>query len=270
MQKTLIGLLLISILVAGTSGASTQKPLTAAEAENLVTTGKNSKQIVKVIQDRGVGFTISREYIENLKLKGVRENVLAALCVAATGPLSKDQLVVLLKSGMPDKSLAALVESRHLTFRPSDDDLDQFRGLGAGDQLETALQNSQWVVGTLTNGKLKSGPSGTARPGAYQDSAGSKVTPPIPIYHPSPGYTREARQARISGTVSVNVVINEKGEVTDAKVVRGLGYGLDESALRAVKLWKFDPARRDGTPFITKVTVEVNFAMDAADLPGIQ
>jgi TonB family protein len=270
MREQAIGMLLISILIAGTSTALAQKPLTAAEAETLVTSGTSPKQVIKVIQDRGIGFTVSRDYIDNLRLKRVKEDVLAALCVAATGPLSKDQIIVLMNSGMPDKSLAALVKSRHLTFRPSDDDLDQFRGLGAGDQLETALQNSQWVVGTLTNGKLKSGPGDARHPGAFQDSAGSKVTPPVPVHHPSPRYTKEARQAKISGTVYVNVVINDKGEVTDAKVVKGLGYGLDESALRAVKSWKFEPARRNGTPFTTKVTVEVSFVLDAEDLPGIQ
>ena len=38
----------------------------------------------------------------------------------------------------------------------------------------------------------------------------------------------------------------------------------------ALKSWKFQPARRDGTPIKIKVTVEVSFAMDAEDLPGIQ
>ncbi|TAM80135.1 MAG: energy transducer TonB [Acidobacteria bacterium] len=270
MRKQLIGLLWVSILIGAASTALAQNPLTADEAETLVTNSTNSKKVIKVIQDRGVGFTVSRNYIENLKRKGVKENVLAALCVAATGPLSKDQLIVLLKSGMPDESLAALVKNRRLTFKPSDDDLDEFRGLGAGDQLATALQNSQWIIETLSNRKLIPGTAAAAHPGPYQDSAGSKVDPPVPVYHPSPQYTKEARQARISGNVSMNIVVNEKGEVTDATVVRGLGYGLDESALRAVKSWKFKPARRDGTPIAAKVTVEVSFVLDAQDLPGIQ
>jgi outer membrane biosynthesis protein TonB len=47
------------------------------------------------------------------------------------------------------------------------------------------------------------------------------VTPPVPVHHPSARYTKEARQAGISGTVYVNVVINDKGEVTDARVSGG-------------------------------------------------
>lgn len=269
-REKLFGLLLTLILVAGTSTALAQKPLTEAEVDSLVTNTSDSQHVIKVIQDRGLAFTVSRPYLEKLKLKGVKEKVIAALCVAASGPLSKDQLIVLLKSGMPDKSLASLVKRRHLTFMPSEDDLDQFRGLGAGDQLEFALQNPKVVIATVTNGNHKANLSHAAQAGAIQLAGGGEVTPPLLVYRPIPHYTRAARQARISGVVYLSIVINDKGDVTDAKVTRGLGYGLDENALRSVKLWKFKPARRNGQPFTVRVTVEVDFALDAEHLPGVR
>lgn len=270
MRKGLLGLLLISILTVGASAALAQKPLTQDELNSLVTSNPKSKQVVKTIKERGVGFAVTREYIEKLKLQGVKENVLAALCVAAAGPLTMDQLIVLVKSGMPDDSLAALVESRHLAFKPSDDDLDQLRGLGAGDRLDTALMNSKLVAAAVVNGKLQPAFGGASQPGALQDAAGNKITAPSPVYHPSPHYTREAFKAKISGKVYLKIVINDKGEVTDAKVTKGLGYGLDENALNTVKSWKFEPARRNGTPVATAVMVEVDFVYDAEHYPGIQ
>ena len=269
MRKGFLGLLLISILIAGASAALAQKPLTQDEFNSLVTSNLKSKQVVKTIQERGVGFALTREYIEKLKLQGVKENVLAALCVAASGPLTMDQLIVLVKSGMPDDSLAALVESRHLAFKPSDDELDQLRGLGAGDRLDTALMNSKLIAATVVNGKVKPTPGGTLQSGGIQNSAGDKLTPPSVVYHPTPHYTKEARQAKISGKVYLKIVINDKGAVTDARVTKGLGYGLDENALNTVKTWKFEPARRNGTPVTVAVAVEVNFVLDAEHYPGI-
>jgi TonB family protein len=264
MRKALLGLLLISTLIAGASAAPTQKPLTQDEVNSLINGKVRSKQIIKTLQERGVGFAVTHEYIEKLKQQGVKEKVLAALCAAATAPLTMDQLIVLVKSGMPDNSLAAQVKSRRLAFKPSDDELDQLLGLGAGDQLDTALMNSKFIAATLVDGKLKRMPSG-----AFQNSAGDKFTAPRLIYHPTPHYTREARKAKISGEVYLSIVINTKGAVTDAKVTKGLGYGLDERAVNTVRSWKFEPARRNGTPVTVAVVVEVSFVYDAEHYPGL-
>lgn len=270
MRKGFLGLLLISILAAGASTAMAQKPLTQDEVNSLIISKLKSKQLIKTIQERGVGFAVTREYIEKLKLQDVKEDVLRALCDSATVPLTMDQLIFLVKSGMPDDSLAALVERRNLAFKPSDDELYQLRGLGAGDRLDTALRNSKVVSATLVDGKLNSAPGGTQQAGAIQDVRGDKISPPTLVSHTTPHYTKEARKARISGTVDLRIVINDKGEVTDAKVTKGLGYGLDESALNTVRSWKFEPARRNGTPITIAVMVEVNFALDAEHYPGIQ
>lgn len=265
MRKALLGLILVSILISGASVALAQKPLTETDVNSLVSSKVKGKPVIKTIRERGVGFAVTREYIEKLKQQGVKEKVLAALCAAATAPLTMDQLIVLVKSGMPDNSLAALVKSRELAFKPSDDELDQLRGLGAGDQLDTALMNSKIVAATLVGGKLKREPGG-----AFQNSAGDIFTPPKLVYHPTPHYTREAMKAKISGVVYLRIVINTKGEVTDAKVTKGLGYGLDEKAVNTVRSWKFEPARHNGTPLTVAVVVEVSFVYDAEHYPGIQ
>jgi TonB family protein len=72
-------------------------------------------------------------------------------------------------------------------------------------------------------------------------------------------YTDAARNARIAGTVVLQIVVGAEGDVTDAKVTTSLGHGLDEKALEAVRKWKFQAARRDGQPVAASMSVEFSF-----------
>src|SRR5207302_11497878 len=92
---------------------------------------------------------------------------------------------------------------------------------------------------------------------------GGDVTAPQLISKVEPSYSPQARQARYQGTVILNVVINEAGVPTDVTVVRSLGFGLDEEAVRAFKQWRFKPALRLGQPVSVYQPIEVNFALDA-------
>jgi protein TonB len=62
----------------------------------------------------------------------------------------------------------------------------------------------------------------------------------------SPRYTEAARRARLQGSVIVQAVIDERGNVTEVEVLRGLPMGLDKSAVEAVSQWKFTPATLEG------------------------
>jgi protein TonB len=72
----------------------------------------------------------------------------------------------------------------------------------------------------------------------------SPVSPPIAIHKVDPEYTEEARNAKIEGTVIVQIVIDENGMPTEPKVVRSLHKGLDENAIEAVKQWRWKPGLR--------------------------
>jgi TonB family protein len=67
------------------------------------------------------------------------------------------------------------------------------------------------------------------------------ITPPRLKEVASPDYTEEAKKKKIEGTVTIAIVVDKKGDVVDAKVVKGLGHGLDENAIVAVKEWKYKP-----------------------------
>jgi TonB family protein len=98
--------------------------------------------------------------------------------------------------------------------------------------------------------------------------SGEKETLPIKekrtlsevIYQSLPPYTEAAKKAGIEGVVVLEAVITAEGKVKDVKVLRGLGYGLDESAVQAVtEHWRFKPATNNGQPIDTKVSIEILF-----------
>jgi periplasmic protein TonB len=69
-----------------------------------------------------------------------------------------------------------------------------------------------------------------------------------------PSYTDAARRARIEGRVRIELNVNEQGVVTSARVIEGLGFGLDEAAIESAKRLKFAPAtqcnRAVAAPFV--------------------
>ena len=90
---------------------------------------------------------------------------------------------------------------------------------------------------------------------------GNGVTPPKLVSKVEPEYTEEARLAKYQGTVTVSTEIGTDGLAQDLRVVRGLGLGLDEQALKAIAQWKFQPGARDGQPVPVQATIEVNFRL---------
>ena len=90
---------------------------------------------------------------------------------------------------------------------------------------------------------------------------GGGVSVPVPIFQAEPEYSEEARLAKYQGSVVLQVIVNEKGEPTGARVVRKLGQGLDEKAIEAIQKWRFNPGMKDGEPVPVIVTIEVPFRL---------
>ena len=76
-----------------------------------------------------------------------------------------------------------------------------------------------------------------------------------------PSYTDEARAAQVEGAVRVEMTVDELGNVIAVKVLKGLGYGLDDAAVRAAKQLTFEPGTRCGKAAVTKLTVSMRFAL---------
>jgi TonB family protein len=81
------------------------------------------------------------------------------------------------------------------------------------------------------------------------------------LYKPRPAYTAEARQLHVEGEVLVEVMFTAGGRLQVRRVVKGLGHGLDESALRAAQQIRFRPALRDGAPYDSAALVHIVFEL---------
>jgi TonB family protein len=97
---------------------------------------------------------------------------------------------------------------------------------------------------------------------AQESSPVNVVTPPKVLIHPAAVYTDEARSRGIQGNVVVQAYFDASGNITVLRVVKGLGYGLDETAVAALKDWRFAPALRDGLPVTAIAEIEVPFNIE--------
>jgi protein TonB len=95
-----------------------------------------------------------------------------------------------------------------------------------------------------------------------QGSQGGVRTDAVEKNIVKPRYTEMARNQGIEGVVQLLLTIDAEGRVIEVKVLKGLGFGLDEAAVTAARQWKFEPARVDGKGIQTKITRRVRFTLD--------
>jgi TonB family protein len=86
---------------------------------------------------------------------------------------------------------------------------------------------------------------------------------PAPIHQEKPQYTPAAMAAQIEGTVALETTVLADGSVGDVKVVRSLDseLGLDQEAVKALKLWTWKPGTRGGEPSSVTVQIEMTFTL---------
>ena len=74
-------------------------------------------------------------------------------------------------------------------------------------------------------------------------------------------YPEIAKRAGVEGTVYVKAYVDKKGDVTKAVILKGIGAGCDEAALKAVKETKFNPGKQRGKPVNVMVSIPVVFKL---------
>lgn len=90
---------------------------------------------------------------------------------------------------------------------------------------------------------------------------GSGVQPPRLLSEVKPDYTEDARRRGLEGEVVLEIVVRRDGRVGDVRVLQGLGGGLDQQAIQAVRRWQFAAATRKGQPVDVVVEVAVEFKL---------
>lgn len=112
-------------------------------------------------------------------------------------------------------------------------------------------------IGSGTGSGLGPGTGGNYGGGLRH--VGGGVSAPEVIFKVEPEFSEEARKAKFMGVVTVNLIVDAKGLPQNVHVLRGVGMGLDEKALEAVRQYRFKPAMENGHPVPVQVNVEVNF-----------
>lgn len=113
------------------------------------------------------------------------------------------------------------------------------------------------------------GPASAPAPGPSQTrapvSAGPAEGPTSPaayLSNPAPGYPDAARRQRQQGTVLLRVLVSAEGRAVEVQLAQSSGVSsLDEAALRAVRRWRFTPARQRGQAITAWVRVPIRFSL---------
>jgi TonB family protein len=138
------------------------------------------------------------------------------------------------------------------------------KGLGFGLDEVSLASVQQWTFSPATQNGMPVSivaqidvPFSLASANAVRMEPGMK--PPSVQYRVESQYTDAARRARYQGTVVVQLLIKKDGTANVMRVIQGLGLGLTDSAMDALKQWKFSPAQKDGKDVDVAINVEVNF-----------
>ncbi|HEY2013051.1 MAG TPA: energy transducer TonB [Bryobacteraceae bacterium] len=103
------------------------------------------------------------------------------------------------------------------------------------------------------------GPGSGGNYGGGLRRIGGGVSSPVVIYQVEPEFSEEARKAKFMGVVVVNLIVDSKGMPQNVHVLRGVGMGLDQKAVEAVRQYRFKPAIAEGKPVPVELNVQVDF-----------
>jgi TonB family protein len=130
-------------------------------------------------------------------------------------------------------------------------------------RLAVSLVTALLVAGTVASAAVAAFPMTRTNAQSTVYKPGDGVSLPVVVAEYKPSYTREAMQQGIQGSVWMDIVVSETGDVTDVKVSKSLDaeYGLDNEAVAAAYRWKFKPGMKDGKPVRVGVVVEMTFTL---------
>lgn len=105
-----------------------------------------------------------------------------------------------------------------------------------------------------------------AQPGRCDDNKTEQVyeltpdiTPPRILRHVDPDLPANLKGVRVEGVVTLALIVDSHGDPKDPRVIKGLEKDVDESAIAAVKKWRFAAAKKDGRPVAVRISVEIEF-----------
>jgi TonB family protein len=143
------------------------------------------------------------------------------------------------------------------------DDMEQRRIAEAAQNAENRAQGSNSVISHSPPAGLPATVASrmelsTSAPQTSAVRVGSTIATPQKLVDVPPVYPRQARQARITGTVLLELTVGADGAVTNARVLRSIPR-LDAAAIDAARQWRYAPTLVNGEPVPIILTATVKF-----------
>jgi len=88
---------------------------------------------------------------------------------------------------------------------------------------------------------------------------GSKVEAPVVITRVEPEYPKELRKPCTHQSVEVNALVRKSGDIEGIRVIRSGSEAFDFIAIKAISQWKYTPAKVDGVPQESFITITVTW-----------
>jgi TonB family protein len=134
-------------------------------------------------------------------------------------------------------------------------------GFGNGTAIDPTTGGKGGQHGTIQSGGFSTAAVDADQPKAKQQQQQSAVQPVEILEKPQPDYSAEARSLKIEGEVLLSVVFKANGQIQVLGVTKGLGHGLDESAIRAAQKIRYKPALSSGQAVDFPATVHIVFQL---------
>ena len=125
----------------------------------------------------------------------------------------------------------------------------------------STMQRAQTMALPPLRNPVAAGPPVTGAGQHAPIRVGGDIKEPKKIKHVAPVYPDDALAARVQGVVILEAIIDENGDVFDAKVLRSVPL-LDQAAVDAVRQWRFTPTLLNNAPVQVIMTVTVNFTLN--------
>jgi TonB family protein len=91
----------------------------------------------------------------------------------------------------------------------------------------------------------------------------AEMNPPVVVRKTEPAYTEDARKAKADWAVILRANIGADGRPQAIRVIKGLGYGLDDSAVKCLSEWRYRPGTANGIPVMVPATIEIFFSLES-------
>jgi TonB family protein len=234
-----------ALTLAATESVSAAPTAPIAVASSVASTAETSEATPSPAQpDRApvVRVRVPPVYPGSMRDAGVNGRVTIAFVVTAQG----------------DVADAHIIDATHPEFEPAAlDAITQWKfdpGIKGGRAVNTRMEIP--IIFTAPPRPVATA-AASLQPEAYDIA--QLDHPPVAVFRKSPFYPFALRRAGITGEVTVDFVVNDRGEVVNPRAIRSSNPGFESAAVQAVSHWKFRPGQKGGRPVNTHMQVPIVF-----------